>query len=61
MDSVTVPIARRRGLWDRLATDLRPRDLGSRATEVALDDLDDALDDIVAGSARGRWVVRVGG
>ena len=28
MDSVTVPIARRRALWDRLATDLRPRELG---------------------------------
>jgi putative YhdH/YhfP family quinone oxidoreductase len=61
MDSVTVPIARRRELWDRLASDPRPRDLGSRATEVALDELDGALDGIVAGSARGRWVVRVGG
>jgi acrylyl-CoA reductase (NADPH) len=61
MDSVTVPIARRRELWDRLATDLRPRDLGSRATEVGLDELEGALDAIVAGSARGRWVVRVGG
>jgi len=30
-------------------------------TEVGLDDLDPALDAIVAGSARGRWVVRVGG
>lgn len=61
MDSVPVPIARRRALWDRLATDLRPRELGAHATEVALDDLDGALDAIVAGSARGRWVVRVGG
>jgi acrylyl-CoA reductase (NADPH) len=61
MDSVTVPIARRRELWDRLATDLRPRQLGVHVTEVGLDELDDALDAIVAGSARGRWVVRVGG
>ena len=28
MDSVNMPIARRRDLWARLATDLRPRDLG---------------------------------
>ena len=28
MDSVNMPIRRRRELWDRLATDLRPRDLG---------------------------------
>ena len=61
MDSVTVPIARRRGLWDRLATDLRPRELGQHVTEVDLDGLDVALDGIVAGTARGRWVVRVGG
>lgn len=61
MDSVPVPIARRRALWDRLATDLRPRELGAHATEVTLDELDGALDAIVAGSARGRWVVRVGG
>jgi len=61
MDSVTVPIGRRRELWDRLATDLRPRELGVHVTEVGLDELDDALDGIVAGSARGRWLVRVAG
>jgi acrylyl-CoA reductase (NADPH) len=61
MDSVTVPIARRRELWDRLATDLRPRDLGRHATEVTLDTLDEALDGILAGTARGRWIVRIGG
>ncbi len=59
MDSVNVPIERRRHIWDRLATDLRPRDLGAHATEVTLDTLDEALDGIVAGAARGRWIVRV--
>jgi acrylyl-CoA reductase (NADPH) len=61
MDSVLVPIARRRELWDRLATDLRPRELGVHVTEVGLDQLDDALDGIVAGTARGRWLVRIAG
>ena len=61
MDSVNVPIARRRVLWDRLATDLRPRDIGLHATEVTLDTLDEALDGIIAGAARGRWIVRIGG
>jgi acrylyl-CoA reductase (NADPH) len=60
MDSVTVPIARRRHIWDRLATDLRPRALGEHCHEVTLDTLEPALDGIVAGAARGRWVVRVG-
>jgi acrylyl-CoA reductase (NADPH) len=60
MDSVNMPIGRRRELWGRLATDLRPRDLGLRTSEVTLDTLDEALDTIVAGGARGRWVVRIG-
>ena len=61
MDSVNVPIARRRALWDRVATDLRPRDIGLHATEVTLDTLDEALDGIIAGAARGRWIVRIRG
>lgn len=61
MDSVAVPIGRRRRIWDRLATDLRPRALGEHVHEVTLDTLDPALEGIVAGAARGRWVVRVGG
>jgi putative YhdH/YhfP family quinone oxidoreductase len=59
MDSAQMPIDRRRALWSRLATDLRPRDLGQGITEVTLDTLDDALDGILAGAARGRWVVRI--
>jgi NADPH:quinone reductase-like Zn-dependent oxidoreductase len=60
MDSVPTPIDERRALWARLATDLRPRGLGDALTEVTLDELEPALDAIVAGQARGRWVVRVG-
>ena len=61
MDSAGIPIDRRRALWGRLAGDLRPPGLGSAVTEVALDGLEGALDAIVAGEARGRWVVRVSG
>jgi acrylyl-CoA reductase (NADPH) len=60
IDSVTVPIERRRRLWDRLATDLRPRELGRDVTELTLDTLEEGLDGILAGAARGRWIVRVG-
>jgi acrylyl-CoA reductase (NADPH) len=48
-------------LWRRLASDLRPRGIGDGITEVDLDTLEPALDAIVAGRARGRWVVRVAG
>jgi acrylyl-CoA reductase (NADPH) len=60
MDSAQMAIDRRRALWARLATDLRPRSLGENVTEVTLDTLEEALDGILAGAARGRWVVRVG-
>lgn len=60
IDSVPVPIERRRELWRRLATDLRPRNLGAHATELTLDTLEEGLDGILAGAARGRWIVRIG-
>ncbi len=59
MDSAQMEIARRRVIWNRLATDLRPRDLGRAVTEVTLDTLPEALDGILAGAARGRWIVRI--
>jgi acrylyl-CoA reductase (NADPH) len=61
IDSAQVPIAERRVIWDRIAGDLRPNGLGEAITEVTLDTLPGALDGILAGRARGRWVVRVGG
>jgi acrylyl-CoA reductase (NADPH) len=60
MDSAYLPIAPRRRLWARLATDLRPRALAERLTEIPLGDVEQALDAIRDGDARGRWVVRVG-
>jgi len=61
IDSAVVQIAERRAVWQRIATDLRPRGLGDALTEVTLDALPEALDAILAGRARGRWIVRVGG
>jgi acrylyl-CoA reductase (NADPH) len=59
MDSSAVPIEARRALWARLGSDLRPNGLGEGVTEVTLETLEPALDGILAGAARGRWVVRV--
>lgn len=61
MDSANMAIEPRRALWNRLATDLLPRGIDDGITEVDLDTLEPALDAIVAGQARGRWVVRVAG
>jgi len=60
IDSANQPIEVRRALWSRLAGDLRPTGLGEALTEVTLDTLPAALDGILAGHARGRWIVRVG-
>jgi acrylyl-CoA reductase (NADPH) len=61
MDSANMAIGPRRALWNRLATDLAPHGMDAGITEVDLDTLEPALDAIVAGQARGRWVVRVSG
>jgi acrylyl-CoA reductase (NADPH) len=62
VDSVDTPMDVRRRVWERLADDLRPRGLADQITrEIALEDVDALLDDVLAGKARGRTVVRVGG
>jgi len=62
MDSANMAIEERRALWARIATDLRPNGLDEAlgVSEVGPVELDGALDAILAGAARGRWVVRVG-
>jgi acrylyl-CoA reductase (NADPH) len=61
IDSVQTPIAERRALWRRLATDLRPPQIDSPHAEsveiVGLDVLADALDKILAGGMVGRVLV----
>ena len=52
----------RLAVWKRLAGDLRPKGLDESITrEIALDDVDKFLDDVLAGKGVGRTVVRVGG
>ena len=49
-------------MWERLAGDLRPKGLEDEITrEIAFDELDPFLDEVLAGRARGRTVVRVSG
>ncbi len=44
-------------LWQRLATDLKPAHLGESAEIVALDELPDRIERMLAGRATGRTVV----
>jgi len=62
IDSVNAPADVRRTVWERMATDLRPGGLEDHITrEISLDDLDPFLDEVLAGKALGRTVVRITG
>jgi acrylyl-CoA reductase (NADPH) len=61
MDSVQMPIGRRRALWARLGDSLRPRHLDENTSEVDVKDVLDVLDQVRAGAFSGRAVVRVAG
>jgi putative YhdH/YhfP family quinone oxidoreductase len=60
IDSVMTPIDRRRAVWQRIASDLKPAGLERIGHDITLEDLDTALSAILNGEATGRSVVDVG-
>jgi acrylyl-CoA reductase (NADPH) len=61
IDSVQTPIERRRLVWQRLGTDLKPPGLDEIGHDVALSELGGALDAVLQGAVTGRNVVDVRG
>ncbi|MGV9796422.1 oxidoreductase [Mycobacterium sp. NPDC003449] len=61
IDSVQLPIAPRRALWDRLGGPLKPRHLDDITHEVDVKDVAGVLDEVRAGRYSGRAVVKVAG
>ena len=59
IDSVSCPMEIRTDVWRRLATDMKPNNLAAIAKEISLDGLPDAFATLLAGKARGRFVVNV--
>ena len=57
VDSVACPMELRRETWRRLATDMKPPALATIATVIPLAGLDQAFATLLAGRARGRFVV----
>ncbi|MDR1994833.1 MAG: oxidoreductase, partial [Azonexus sp.] len=51
----------RRGVWQRLADDLRPPHLATMTRRIAFDGLPATFDEFIAGKAKGRVVVDVAG
>ena len=62
INSAGCPMPLRRKLWERLATDLRPRHLDKIVTKtVSLDELPGVFDAILKGRIRGRTLVKLHG
>jgi putative YhdH/YhfP family quinone oxidoreductase len=55
--NVNNPVERMKFLWNRLATDLRPRHLDRIARRIRYDELETAFDELLAARVRGRQVV----
>ena len=55
--NVNNPMARKKFLWNRLATDLKPRHLERIARRIRFEDLETAFDELLAARVRGRQVV----
>ncbi|QKT06560.1 acryloyl-CoA reductase [Gordonia sp. X0973] len=59
IDSVSITPEKRRAIWGRLETELRPVHLEKVITEIGLDELPDSLASIRNGASTGRTVVRI--
>ena len=59
IDSAMCPMERRREVWQRLATDIKPTRLLTVTEEITIADLPEAFSTMLAGEARGRKVVRI--
>lgn len=61
IDSVNAVMDVRKNVWQRLASDLKPRHLDDMARTLAFDDLPGIFDKILKSQAKGRTVVKIGG
>jgi putative YhdH/YhfP family quinone oxidoreductase len=61
VDSVNTPMPLRQKVWERLATDLKPRHLQDMVTTVTLEELPPVFDRLMQGQAHGRTVVQLAG
>ncbi|MFN7086035.1 MAG: oxidoreductase [Burkholderiales bacterium] len=59
VDSAYTPMTLRRRVWERLATDLKPRHLDAITHTITLDDLPGYFEKMLKGQTKGRAVVRI--
>lgn len=61
IDSGYMGFPTRQKVWERLATDLKPRKLREITRTIAFDELPGAFEAFIKGEVKGRTVVRIGG
>jgi acrylyl-CoA reductase (NADPH) len=61
VDSGYMGFPTRQRVWERLASDLKPRHLEAVTRVVDFDELPACFDDFISGRVKGRTVVRIGG
>ena len=59
IDSSMCPMTKRQEVWQRLSTDLKPGHLQSIVTEITILELQNAFETLLAGKARGRFIVKL--
>jgi len=59
IDSGYCPFTLRQKVWERTANDLKPDHLDEIATEISLEQLPEALNAILQGTVRGRYLVKL--
>lgn len=59
IDSVQCPMELRRRVWERLASDMRPRHLKEMTRTVLFEQLPETFDALLKGTAKGRVVVKI--
>jgi putative YhdH/YhfP family quinone oxidoreductase len=59
IDSASCPMVRRKSIWEKLASDWKLNMLDELTSCISLDELESAIDAMLAGQARGRMVVDV--
>jgi len=59
VDSVNNPTVQRLRVWERLATDLKPRHLAALVSEVPLDGMSPVFEKLLKSQFRGRAVVKI--
>jgi NADPH2:quinone reductase len=59
IDSVQCPMELRRRVWERLASDMRPRHLKEMTRTIHFDQLPETFDALLKGAVKGRVVVEI--